>query len=284
MNDVSVVADPNTGVSVYQDGAWWRYGGTSAGAPVVAAMYAIAGTPSSTPAAAYPYAHRAAFNDVTTNANGYCRTALCTGAVGWDGPTGIGTPNGVSGFKAPNTIAVHNPGTITSYAGKAVRLNTAGTDSAHLALRYTAAGLPAGTAVGTTGYITGTPTRVGSYTVTVTARDATGSAGHTTFHWKVISHRFVLSVTPHITGTPRRGALLTARWGTFHGDTASGPIVHPTVHLRWYISGKPVTGATHTTFKIPTSAKGRRITFRLTATAAYFSTYAHTSPPTATTR
>ena len=118
---------------------------------------------------------------------------MCTGAAGWDGPTGVGTPNGVSGLKAPNTITVHNPGTITSYAGKAVRLNTTGTDSAHLALRYTAAGLPPRTAIGTTGYITGTPTRVGSYTVTVTARDATGAAGHTTFHWKVISHRFVLS-------------------------------------------------------------------------------------------
>lgn len=281
MNDVSVVADPNTGVSVYQDGQWWMYGGTSAGAPIIAAMYALAGTPTSTPVPSYPYGHRSAFNDVTQNANGSCRTALCRGAIGWDGPTGVGTPNGVSGLKAPNSIAVHNPGTVTGYAGTAVSVNTLATDSARLTLTYTATGAAAGTAIRTTGYITGTPTRTDSYTVSVTARDATGATGHTSFHWNVVAHRFSMSAAPSITGSAKRGATLTARWGTFRADSTSGALVHPALHVQWYADGTPISGATTSTLKIPTADKGRRMTFRLTAAAGYFTTSTYTSAATA---
>src|SRR6185369_2143422 len=48
--DVSAVADPNTGVAVYQTfggSGWMVYGGTSASAPIVASVYALAGTPGS---------------------------------------------------------------------------------------------------------------------------------------------------------------------------------------------------------------------------------------------
>jgi len=43
--DVSAVADPNTGVAVYHAGGWGVYGGTSASAPIIAGVYALAGTP-----------------------------------------------------------------------------------------------------------------------------------------------------------------------------------------------------------------------------------------------
>src|SRR4051794_27049718 len=46
--DVSAVADPATGVAVYQTygGSGWNvYGGTSVSAPIIAAVYAVAGTP-----------------------------------------------------------------------------------------------------------------------------------------------------------------------------------------------------------------------------------------------
>ena len=56
-------------------------------APIIAAMYAIAGTPTTRPAPSYAYLHRSSFNDIARNANGACGTALCRGAVGWDGPT-----------------------------------------------------------------------------------------------------------------------------------------------------------------------------------------------------
>jgi hypothetical protein len=101
--DVSAVADPSTGVTVYntyQDGGWGVYGGTSASAPIIAATYALAGTPGPTTyPAAYPYAHTGALNDVTTGTNGTCSPAyLCTSGTGYDGPTGFGTPNGTAAF------------------------------------------------------------------------------------------------------------------------------------------------------------------------------------------
>src|SRR4051794_91352 len=101
--DVSAVADPNTGVAVYDSTAyqgavgWLRFGGTSVAAPVIAGVYALAGGGSN----ATPYSAPAgSLHDVTSGRNGRCnRTpALCTAGAGWDGPTGLGTPNGLGAF------------------------------------------------------------------------------------------------------------------------------------------------------------------------------------------
>jgi hypothetical protein len=101
--DVAAVADPVTGVAVYdsyQAPGWGVFGGTSASSPIIAAVYADAGTPSSgTYPNSYPYAATASLNDVTTGSNGTCTPAyLCTAGAGYDGPTGLGTPNGVAAF------------------------------------------------------------------------------------------------------------------------------------------------------------------------------------------
>jgi subtilase family serine protease len=101
MNDVSAVADPNTGVAVYdsyQSGGWNVYGGTSASSPIIAGVIANAGNSADvTPST--PYAHADALNDVTSGDNGSCSpTQLCTARAGWDGPTGLGTPNGTGAF------------------------------------------------------------------------------------------------------------------------------------------------------------------------------------------
>jgi hypothetical protein len=95
--DVAAIADPSTGVWVY-DGNWGVFGGTSASAPIVGALYALAeNAPSSAQPASYPYAHSGALNDVVSGSNGSCGgTYLCTGAAGYDGPTGLGTPNAVA--------------------------------------------------------------------------------------------------------------------------------------------------------------------------------------------
>ncbi|WP_324784461.1 S53 family peptidase [Streptomyces sp. H51] len=106
ISDVAAVADPATGVSVYDSygitAGWYTFGGTSASAPIIAGVYALAGTPSSgSYPAAFPYAKAgtAALNDVTSGNNGTCSTAyLCTARSGYDGPTGWGTPEGVSAF------------------------------------------------------------------------------------------------------------------------------------------------------------------------------------------
>ena len=101
--DVAAVADPATGVAVYQTfgfNGWAVYGGTSASAPIITATYAAAGTPvAGTYPSSYPYANPAALNDVTSGLNGSCAPAyLCTAGAGYDGPTGLGTPHGLAAF------------------------------------------------------------------------------------------------------------------------------------------------------------------------------------------
>ncbi|WP_236573064.1 S53 family peptidase [Streptomyces sp. GS7] len=101
--DVASVADPATGLAVYdtyQASGWNVYGGTSASSPFIAGVYALAGTPgSSDMPASYPYSHASALNDVTSGANGTCSPSyLCTAGTGYDGPTGLGTPNGTAAF------------------------------------------------------------------------------------------------------------------------------------------------------------------------------------------
>ncbi|MFC5909357.1 S53 family peptidase [Streptacidiphilus monticola] len=99
--DVSAVADPATGVAVYQTyggTGWTVYGGTSVAAPLVAGVYADAGSHSGVPAAK-AYANPGALNDVTTGATASCSPAyLCSAETGYDGPTGLGTPNGLTAF------------------------------------------------------------------------------------------------------------------------------------------------------------------------------------------
>jgi len=95
--DVSAVADPNTGVAVY-DAGWLVFGGTSASSPIIGAVYALSGNTAGYPAS-YTWAHTSGLNDVTTGSNGTCPTTVwCHAGSGWDGPTGLGTPAGTSAF------------------------------------------------------------------------------------------------------------------------------------------------------------------------------------------
>ena len=195
-SDVSAVADPQTGVAVYQTyggSGWAVYGGTSASAPIIASTYALAGAPAATEKpASDPYAHTANLFDVTSGNNGTCAPAvLCTAGAGWDGPTGLGTPNGTAAFtgggSTGNTITVTNPGSQSSTIGTAVSLQIHATDSSSGAtLSFGASGLPAGLTINaSTGLISGTPTTAATYSVTVTATDGTGASGSATFSWAV---------------------------------------------------------------------------------------------------
>jgi len=99
--DVSAVADPNTGLAVYAPSTkttsgWAQYGGTSLSSPIVASVYALSGNTAGY-ANTLPYANPAGLFDVTSGSNGTC-ASWCTAKSGWDGPTGLGTPNGTSAF------------------------------------------------------------------------------------------------------------------------------------------------------------------------------------------
>ncbi|HTW21475.1 MAG TPA: S53 family peptidase [Mycobacteriales bacterium] len=104
--DVSAVADPATGVAVYDSYAfdntsgWLTFGGTSASSPIIAGVYALAGNETQTgDGASYLWSHHSGLHDVTGGSNGTCSTEQwCTARRGWDGPTGWGTPDGTSGF------------------------------------------------------------------------------------------------------------------------------------------------------------------------------------------
>ncbi|MER7443466.1 carboxypeptidase regulatory-like domain-containing protein [Micromonospora avicenniae] len=118
--DVSALADPLNGLAVYQTFGgygWAQAGGTSLSAPIIAGVYALAGrTPAGDTPNWYPYAASAgSLNDITTGRNGNCDPAaayLCTAGEGFDGPTGLGTPNGVAAFRAPGPHG-HLAGTVT---------------------------------------------------------------------------------------------------------------------------------------------------------------------------
>ena len=114
-SDVSAVADPATGVAVYDTYApatgqplnWIVVGGTSASSPFIAGLYARGGHVSQVigPNTIYT-ARKGAFTDVKLGQNAPtngCQSLgapvqLCQSGSGWDGPTGVGSPNGLAGF------------------------------------------------------------------------------------------------------------------------------------------------------------------------------------------
>ncbi|GAA1261045.1 hypothetical protein GCM10009665_58610 [Kitasatospora nipponensis] len=195
ISDVSAVADPATGVAVYDtyqnSPAWNVYGGTSASSPIIASVYADAGTPAAgTSPAQYPYQHTTSLFDVTSGNNGSCSPSyLCTAGPGYDGPTGLGTPNGTAAFTSTstgNTVTVNSPGNQSTTTGGAVSLQVTGSDSASgQTLTYSATGLPTGLSISSSGLITGTATTAGTYSVTVKATDTTGANGSASFTWTV---------------------------------------------------------------------------------------------------
>jgi subtilase family serine protease len=103
--DVSAVADPNTGVAVYDSTSyqgyvgWMEFGGTSVASPIIASVYALANNSSSLTYGSSLYSHTSSLYDVTSGSNGSCGGSyLCTGTTGYDGPTGLGTPDGLGAF------------------------------------------------------------------------------------------------------------------------------------------------------------------------------------------
>jgi len=104
--DVAYDGDPNTGFPVYDSvktqgqSGWFQVGGTSAGAPQWAALFAIANSMraaqgrsplSSAHTSLYAIGGEVRYNDVTGGSNGSCG-AVCTTGVGYDYVTGFGSP------------------------------------------------------------------------------------------------------------------------------------------------------------------------------------------------
>ncbi len=125
-NDIAALADPAHGVAGYSSagGGWNVYGGTSVAAPIVAALYALAGVGPHSVSDLYS---AGGFGPVSsTGNNGTCSAAyLCSVLAGsrYNAPVGLGVPNGIGPFQskappppppAPNATAA--PGASPSLA------------------------------------------------------------------------------------------------------------------------------------------------------------------------
>ncbi|MGZ4796188.1 MAG: outer membrane protein assembly factor BamB family protein [Acidimicrobiia bacterium] len=95
-NDVAAVANNLAVYDTYGTPGWITVDGTSASSPIVAAIYALA---HGTTGASDLYGGAASLFDVTSGDTGTCdRSYLCTAGVGYDAPTGFGTPCGAGAF------------------------------------------------------------------------------------------------------------------------------------------------------------------------------------------
>jgi subtilase family serine protease len=208
-NDVAADADPNTGAAIFDTSSqkpsqgtagWFEAGGTSEATPIIASVFALAGNngDGGNKAADSIYTHTSNLNVVTAGNNGTCTppaadAVLCTatGATGaYNGPTGWGTPNGITGFASnfniSNTVTITNPGSQSGTVGTAARLQLSASDSASgQTLALVIAGLPPGLSISSTGLISGTPTTAGTSQVTFTVADTTGASATASFTWTI---------------------------------------------------------------------------------------------------
>ncbi len=136
VTDISADGDPYSGVAVYDstetprgEKGWAAIGGTSVASPIIASIFALAGGSQNV---AYPaqllyenlQQNPASLHDVTVGSNGECLRkfhkntgvsgctsaedaqicsglAICLAGPGYDGPSGVGTPNGLAAFRPP---------------------------------------------------------------------------------------------------------------------------------------------------------------------------------------
>jgi hypothetical protein len=177
---------------------------------------------------------------------------------------------GLSGNSLPtgNTVTVTNPGNQTSTLGTAIAgVQVQATDSASgQTLTYTAAGLPAGLSISSSGLISGTPTAAGTFTATITASDTTGASGSATFTWKIsdpTSGNTVTVTNPgdqtSTAGTPIPGVQVHATdsaSGQTLTYTATGLPTGLSINSSGLISGTPTTAGTSTVTITATDTTG----------------------------
>lgn len=224
--DVSADADPETGVAVYDStpnggqSGWMVFGGTSAAAPLVAGVYALAGQPAanSVPASA-AYAHPSDLFDVTSGSNGICSPGyLCTAGSGYDGPTGLGSPNGTAAFATTSSsTTVGQPGAPTGVTAIAGNAQATVSWSAP-----TSSGAGAITGYVIQPYLNGTAQTAHTYTSTATSQTVTGLTNGA-------SYTFTVAAT-NSAGTGAPSSASNAVTPRAPSATVSGPATRATTY------------------------------------------------------
>jgi PKD repeat protein len=208
--DVSADANPNTGFEIYdsyncgvvcrrngEGKGWLMIGGTSLSTPLISSMYALVGGSNDVE---YPaltlYGHlgeTSSLFDVTEGGNGYCDeggsacganalkgarvdcegTTACNATTGFDGPSGVGTPNSLNLFKPLQPIATITPPDSLAPAVVA-SFSAISNDPYPGAVLSYAWNWGDGTAVDSGRTPTHTYSAPGEYTVTLTVSDSYG--------------------------------------------------------------------------------------------------------------
>jgi hypothetical protein len=211
--DVAAVADPNTGFDVYDSyncgsyceetglgKGWLTIGGTSLSAPLTTSLYALAGGSNGVE---YPaltlYGHlgeSSALFDVRQGADGFCGgesvaacgdpngffgrvdcegSTACNAVSGFDGPSGVGTPNGLRAFEsALPTAVIASPG--SSQAGVAANFSAVGSSDPYPGGSISSYQWRWGDGTADSGGVSPTHTfaTAGAYDVTLTVTDSYG--------------------------------------------------------------------------------------------------------------
>ncbi|HSZ06172.1 MAG TPA: hypothetical protein VK778_13375 [Solirubrobacteraceae bacterium] len=192
---------------------WCMIGGTSLATPLIAATYALAG---GARGVEYPaktlYENEGdsaeSLHDVTVGSNGECLApfdevtglsgctpaeegerscsseAICLARTGYDGPTGVGTPDGIAAFTAPASAPTVVTGPASSITQASATLNATvnpdGSEVSSCELEYGTT-----TSYGVTVPCSPSPGQ-GSGPVAVSA-SPTGLAADTTYHFRVVA-------------------------------------------------------------------------------------------------
>jgi Putative Ig domain len=186
-----------------------------------------------------------------------------------------------------------NPGNRTSTVGQAVTLQLVASDPASQPLTYSATGLPPGLSLmSSTGYISGTGTTAGSYSVTARASDGVLTASQT-FTWAMSAPAGDTTSPTATISTPTSGTTYSMTSSTMSlGGTASdnvgvsqvrwssdrGPSGMASGTTNWSVSGIPLSSGSNVITITALDAAGNQGTDALTVT--YTTTTADTTRPT----
>jgi hypothetical protein len=236
--DVAADSDPTTGYLIYWNGSgadntmpqgWQAVGGTSAAAPLWAALLADANSTSACAGSAIGFAdpalyHAAGaaysnyFNDVVSGNNDFLLVhgGLYPAGPGYDMASGLGSPkaDALAAALCSGALRVNSPGPQLSTVGQPVSLQVTTTALPGTGPRFYATNLPPGLSISaSTGRITGRPKRIGTWRSGVAALDRNLSLRGAFFSWHVAGPPTVSRVSLSGVGAGRPRLVLTLTAG-----------------------------------------------------------------------